>query len=784
MKVSIIIPSFKNEAYLKFCLSSISNSGYEIIVVNNGGGESTSALARSHNAKVVELDRNRGFAAACNAGAKAAKGELLLFLNDDAIMLPQSVERLVDCFEKSKAQPVGAVGPRSNAVAGEQHIPRRRLNPSNYPDEAEYFFDKFRGDWQIKGFLSGFCILTSQKIFKEVQGFDEKFFAGFEDNDFCLKLQKKGYKLVVAGDVLVFHFSGKTLERFPELKFGVRDWKLFVENHPPDDPRLAVAFRVKIGNEFFANVFRKSLEVCSRFADGIFILDDGSSVDVKPILEGIPHVVRYKKYFRELMESRDRQELVDWAMEEGFNWFLSVDADEIPEEAFLSVLPQLLNPIDPSILGYTVSHYCFWNTPNQVRSDGIFGGMYGVRLVRLLPNSVVAGGTASGFHCGNVPAIPMYNCRFTSLRMKHLGYLRPQDRIEKYNFYTQHDPSPDPWLVGRSDYSHLVNDFGAQFCPWIEPNDISLATIVKNEEGSLWDFLRWNKYFFKEVVLVDTGSSDKTVEVAKSLGCKVSEFDGEFNFSAARNKAIRSCKSNWILQLDPDEQLPDYPKVRRMLESPADGYMFVVRNLQKNGTFSVSESIRLFRNDPRWWYDGLVHESFDKAVKEHNLVVYSSPVRIDHYGYLKPTSVVKQKLKEYFKLNVRQMKENPDDERPYFNLALHYLDCNKPHIAKLLLDRSVMLNPNFFQPRMELIPFYLKEALMHAEAILSILPEGTHPSRGYVMNVIAWLEKLIQKRVSIFPELLEEVGDPFNQISQADDKEGGEGEQRECTVAV
>jgi len=385
--------------------------------------------------------------------------------------------------------------------------------------------------------------------------------------------------------------------------------------------------------------------------------------------------------------------------------------------------------------------------------------------VRLTPSPQVAKGTERGFHCGNIPVVPAYNCRHSSLRIMHFGYLKPEDRKRKFEFYTKNDPDPNPLLVGRKDYFHLIDE-NVSVVPWRELNRISLAMVVKNEGKVIWEFLRWIYPFFDEICIADTGSNDDTTKCCEKFGCRVFQFKfNNFNFSEARNFVKDKCSSEWILHLDPDEQLNDLQRVRRLTEiQSVDGYMFSVRNLRSDKSFSVSESIRLFRNDKRWYYTGVVHETMDESWKKNNMRVVSSPVPIDHFGYLKPKEELKKKLKNYFFLCHEQLRKFPEDERPYFNLGLHYLDCGKTSIAKNLFEVALTKNSDFLQPRMELIQVLLMELLSHLSVLLSRLPKS-NPSYQFFQKMLETLRTVYHEPEKVYPTLLEEIGDPFNEIS-------------------
>ena len=145
---------------------------------------------------------------------------------------------------------------------------------------------------------------------------------------------------------------------------------------------------------------------------------------------------------------------------------------------------------------------------------------------------------------------------------------------------------------------------------------ISQAMIVKNEEKNIVQALSWGKGVVSEQIVVDTGSTDRTVEIAKSMGAKVYFFPWEDDFSKARNFAISKCKYPWIAMLDADEYFPeeDAKKIKYYIglidDNPkVHGILTAIANLGENGQVeSVDNTIRLFRNRKDIFYRRAIHE--------------------------------------------------------------------------------------------------------------------------------------------------------------------------------
>ena len=130
---------------------------------------------------------------------------------------------------------------------------------------------------------------------------------------------------------------------------------------------------------------------------------------------------------------------------------------------------------------------------------------------------------------------------------------------------------------------------------------LSLCMIVKNEEKYLHDCLQSVCDIVDQIVIVDTGSEDKTIEIAKEFGAEIHHFDWVDDFSAARNESIKQATSEWILWLDADERLESLSKneIQKILkpESKPVIYKVQIKSIVNDGeNVRLSSAHRLFTN--------------------------------------------------------------------------------------------------------------------------------------------------------------------------------------------
>jgi GT2 family glycosyltransferase len=217
---SIVVPVFNQAALTKSCLLGIERSicadriQYEVIVADNGSTEGTPNLLKSwsgsrSNARVVPLGRNLGFAAACNAGARMARGHYLLFLNNDTLPTPGWLENMLRLAESEPR--VGIVGSKLLYPDGKiQHVGVAFEGTKTPRHIYRGFPSKIRPAGESREYqaVTGACLLVKKEIYNLVGGMDEIYRNSYEDMDLCLKARAQGYRVLVCADSVLYHLEG------------------------------------------------------------------------------------------------------------------------------------------------------------------------------------------------------------------------------------------------------------------------------------------------------------------------------------------------------------------------------------------------------------------------------------------------------------------------------------------------------------------------------------------------------------------------------------------------
>ncbi len=236
--VTVIIPHRNTPRDLASCLDAIPRAAVaraEIIVVDNGSSPDRRPVATPRaRVEIVRNATNRGFAAACNQAAIRARGDLLLFLNSDAELMPDSLEVLVSALER--APELAAVGAVEQPPSGPPASPARRfLGPLDHAAGLSGipFLRCARDSLRVPAanvveapWLRASALLVRASVFRAVGGFDEGFFFYEEDEDLCWRLRRRGHRVAVCRDAVVRHVGGLSVSAA-----GAWPWLLSLLKH-------------------------------------------------------------------------------------------------------------------------------------------------------------------------------------------------------------------------------------------------------------------------------------------------------------------------------------------------------------------------------------------------------------------------------------------------------------------------------------------------------------------------------------------------------------------------
>lgn len=246
---------------------------------------------------------------------------------------------------------------------------------------------------------------------------------------------------------------------------------------------------------------------------------------------------------------------------------------------------------------------------------------------------------------------------------------------------------------------------------------ISACMMLKNEEEMLPRCLNSIKHLVDEIIVVDTGSTDSTIEIAESFGAKIYHHPWENDFSKHRNQSIGYATGDWFIIIDADEELDAYHLKKEEFKAKLNGapkalHCFLIKLLDKDkqgNVSTVAKSARIFRNGVGVEYRGIVHNTayYTGKVMELDLQMF-------HYGYALPEAQMQAKYKRTSSLLLKRIELDARDYAAYFYLCQVYMQMKKPEKAIKYARQCLDILPTKEESKIDTSFYY---SLYHSIAI-------------------------------------------------------------------
>jgi len=750
-QVSIIIPTSTQQKYIKNCVKSIKKhtpQSHEILFVNNGTTKGTIKWLKKYinensNHHLVKCPKDAGPAVSVNEGIKASTGQYILVLSNDIVVAKGWLSGMLDCMKR--VPDAGIVGPMSNVSSGLQTVAKADNISLDQLDEfAESFMagNRYRRISSIG--LDGFCLLFRRDLVEEIGFFDEQFGQdGFENEDFCLKAILEGRKNLIAGDVYVHQQNRKTFNR--SKKYFNSKWNKADTQSPLGKKYLALT-AVEKGNESYQK---------GQIDNAVEILLDGIGLSPNDkrtyyaLAEILIHAKQHKDAIDVLNEmppgeqDAKRLELIGYC-KEGMK--LYDEAHNYANQA-LSLNPCLATAINlKGLLAYNkgdnLAAEDFFN--RAIESDPGYGETYtNLGAIRWDKNQEEA---LNLFEKGFIlsPTSPdiiaNYHTAASALGeferagqiFKEAGLLHPNNKNIKYKFIdfllklekhaqavSQIEEAIDLFGMDDGILSAALNIRELLGPKEIDKtkdkkSTVSLCMIVKNEEQHLAKCLRSVKPIVDEMIIVDTGSTDRTKDIAKVFGAKIYDYKWNDDFSEARNFSISKASGMWILILDADEAISslDHNKFKKVIEeSKPVAYQLTTRNysllfniigwnandekyINENAGsgWISSDKVRLFPNKHGARFEYPIHELIEPSLKKAGLKVKKCKIPIHHYGRLDQKKS-DDKNEIYYHIGRKKLDEMGDNAVALCELATQAETLGKHEESIELWERLIKIQP-------------------------------------------------------------------------------------------
>ena len=728
--VSIVIPTAGPQKSIKKCVESIKRctpEAHEIIFVDNGCKAAMLKWIRQtvkgqSNYRLIKAGKKAGQGKCFNKGMEASSGEYIILLRDHVIVGDGWLDGMLKCINSAKD--IGIVGPMTNAkaagiqcAAGSDHF-----KIGQFKKYAGAFREKNRYRRIPSLEIMSFCMLFRRSLAEQIGPFDEELEQGSESGDYCLRAALAGYKNLIAGDVFVLcgALPPKGNRRFFDYK-----WKnIDVKSH--DGERLGVINAITDAEKLYQ---REEVDkAIVTLIDGIKYRPDEEALyhrlaemlidceRFKEGLEAINSIPEDKRGSARTLEltgyCKAGLELYEEAAQCA-NRALSLNGSSAPALNLMGVLAHGRDDKNAS--------KDFFN--KAIAADPGYGEAYtnvgfleweaGLKesALETLEKGFILSPTAEDSRTAYLSAI-FETAEFERAEgvFREAKALYPQSRRiafllidilirqEKYESAMRN--------IHEAMITFAINDailsaaqavldrFDAEETKDIEKKPaLSLCMIVKDEEDCLARCLLSAIPVVDEIVIVDTGSKDRTKEIAKAFGAKVYDFEWTDDFSEARNLSLSKATGEWILVLDADETISplDYDRFTKIVKNNADhpmAYSITTRNYAKpiyvigwtcnDGQYADEEGgtgwypsakVRLFTNDSRIRFENPVHEFVESSLKVNGIKIRKSDIPVHHHGPLDRGKYM-AKGDKYYRLGIKKLEEKGDDLEPLIELAV------------------------------------------------------------------------------------------------------------------
>lgn len=733
---SIIIVTHNRLDQTKKCIKNVRKhtpESYEIIFVDNGSTDGTvkwlqGQVRENKNNRMIENKENVGLTRGRNQGINLSQGEFILLLDNEVIAVDGWLNGMLKCLNCTSD--TGIVGPMTNNGTGRQKVTDESCQSVNYLDK---YAAKFKRQYHYRRIpcrnIAGFCMLFKRTLVEKIGLFDESFGTGhFEDEDFCWRSALADYQNYIAGDVFIHHQES---QESPADR-SIIDKKWTLSTATPEGKKLAVLKATELADDFYSKgKFDQAVETlinCIKltpdakeiyFELARIFIESKKYSEAWEVVGTMPEAAKndlkgleYAGYAKEGLGLDD--EAAAYA-----NRMLSLNGNHPSALNLKGVLAykkgekekaaNYFNKSTEADPGYGEAYanlgVLYWGMDQK--DEALLNLRKGFVLSPTIPD-------VSSLYFSVVSSLGMYGDAEADFRNasklysnnKNIAFLYIEILIRQEKFslamieienalasFGLDEGILDAALAIRNKVGLLEIKEGAK------KNTLSLCMIVKNEEKNIAKCLKSVRDIVDEMIVVDTGSTDKTIDIARIFGAKTFEFPWTGDFSAARNHSLAQATGDWILILDADEVISalDFKGLQNLLcrkpVTPA-AYSIVTRNYVTNvnvmgwtpnsrqypeeagAGWAPSTKVRLFSRREDVFFSNPVHETLEDSLKNVKIPIFPCNIVVHHYGKLDMEQDT-QKGEDYYLLGKIKYESDPTNVQYINELAKQAQVLNK-----------------------------------------------------------------------------------------------------------
>ncbi|MEI6154124.1 MAG: glycosyltransferase, partial [Deltaproteobacteria bacterium] len=652
-----------------------------------------------------------------------SSGEYILLLNNDVVVTENWLSGMLECLNSSPD--TGIVGPMTNNISGTQKVQDADYN--TIPRMTEYaksFRERYRHRRVSCRRIVGFCMLLRHVLVDKIGLLDESFGTGnFEDDDYCLRATLAGYQNLIAGDVFIHHYGSRSF-------IGNRiDYGSSISGNILifDEKWMGIDVNTPLGKIFTAFNFIEKADT----------LNQKGQMDkaITMFIEGIKYAPEEKIVYYRLAEMLHDKKLYKDALD-AIHSMPQGSEDDLKRMVIIAYCTESIDEAEKlanRILAVDKDYAAAFNLMGMnaykrsdnnaaedffkkaITSDPGYGVPYtnlGVMKWAEEKQEEALEWLEKGFIL--LPTITdnvtLYHTAVTTLEVfqraeklfQDAKILHPENKmilfflidifIKQGKFdNAMHEIEQAMLDIGIDDGMleaalEIRQKVGIKEIDNAAKNKgtLSLCMIVKNEEQHLIRCLLSATPVVDEMIVVDTGSTDRTKDIARAFGAKVFDFPWTNDFSEARNVSLSKATGDWILVLDADEVISalDYPAIEKIVKKKTAkpvAYTLNTRNYtnevnskgwiandrkylrEEAGTgWFPSAKVRLFANDKRIQFQNPVHEFVEGTLEAAGIEIKPSDIPVHHYGRFDKDKIL-AKGREYFLLGKKKIEQMKDD---------------------------------------------------------------------------------------------------------------------------
>lgn len=734
---TILIPSRVPGDRLRACIESIEahmDRPHDVVIVKNEdtGPKWLKQLVRRKTAVFIDVPPDSGYAFRCNEGMERASGEYILVIDEDTMLLKDSFSRMLHHLEGTSDR--GMVVPLSNHAFGSQRIPgAEHLSPAGLSEYAEDLGKRalFRVAETFE--TDSFCLLLSRAAVETVGPFDDTIrSAFFVVNDYRLRLLLNDLKAVIAADSAVFRHhpgnAGKGRDKVfhemwdtlsPRTEKGKRLWHFVAAKNARDFYRKGLLDKAM-------NALTEGMKISPEkplvyYCAADILMEEKRWREIVEISEFWPSREKSKPEYYELLgycayhleQSGKAKELARGALglrtdsPAALNLLglLAVKSGDTgdAEDLFRRSIAADPSCGDPYVhLGVMKWHGGDKEAALDLIERGFALSPEKNDFLVTYQSAVDSAGEFARAETVISEALALFP-KNRRLAFSLIGVLlrqqkdsaaltRIQDAIIGFGI---EDDILDAAITVREKIGEDPFPGGAK-----NRGTLSVCMIVKNEEKHIARCLKSLLPVADEIVVVDTGSQDRTPGIAKVFGARIFEFPWTNDFSEARNFSLDKARGDWILVHDADEVISpqDHDKLRKIVHRKppkAVAYDITTRNYVVEpategwtancGEYSEEETgsgwfpsnkVRLIVNDGRLRFQNPVHELLEPSIRDAGVKKLRCDVPVHHYGKM-PSNTPSVKSDLYYELGKRKLESSRGNPSAFRELAIQAAELGR-----------------------------------------------------------------------------------------------------------